>query len=332
MARTKEPTFAAQLQRPLARLLATHPDLPSELINSFAASDATGERVAMRVGLELVETAARLTGDPDLGLRSALFTQPGDFEVLEWVTASAATWREACDALCRYARVVNEAADYRVELCGDKAHIILGSTIPLGRQTSDFQVAAFHLAIQRRIPETWPELEVWVKHEEPADSGAYRAIFPHVKLVFRAAFYGFVYDASRLDTPLATADPALHSELRAHADQLLEKIARGDDLTARTSADILATLRMGTAAAEYTAARLGMARRTLVRHLSDQGTSYSELLKEARYRTAIHYLRNTEHSVEDIAFVLGYSECAPFVRAFKRWSGHAPLEYRRSRV
>jgi transcriptional regulator GlxA family with amidase domain len=44
----------------------------------------------------------------------------------------------------------------------------------------------------------------------------------------------------------------------------------------------------------------------------------------------MHYLRSSEQSVEDIAFLLGFSECPPFVRAFKRWSGgYAPLEYRK---
>jgi AraC-like DNA-binding protein len=329
MARSKRLYFAAQLQRPLARLLRTRPDVPAELLDRFAKSDGTGERVEMSVGLKLIETAARVTGDPDMGLRSALFAKPGDFEVLEWVCASAATWRDGCETICRYARMLNEAADYRVELCGDKLHVMLGSVVPLQREPSDFQLAAFHLAVQRRIPEVWPELEVWMKHEQPADISAYLAIFPHAKLVFRAAFDGFVYDAYRLDTPLPTADPALHGALRAHADQLLEKIAPGDSLVARTSADILAALRSGKITSEGTAARLGMARRTLVRHLKERGTSYLELLKEARYRTALHYLRNTTHSVEDIAFLLGYSECAPFVRAYKRWSGHAPLEYRR---
>jgi AraC-like DNA-binding protein len=51
-------------------------------------------------------------------------------------------------------------------------------------------------------------------------------------------------------------------------------------------------------------------------------TSYSELLKDGRYRTAMHYLKNNRHNVEDIAFRLVFSECACFVRAFKRRSGY----------
>jgi AraC-like DNA-binding protein len=326
--RAKEPTLAVQLLRPFGRLLRTCDPNPTELIERLDAVQALG-RIPVTTGLSLLDAAASATGDPHIGLRAALFAELGDFEVLEWVATSAATWRAATETACRYVRILNEAADYRLDVCGDKSHLMLGSSVPLGRASTDFQVAAYHLALRLRIPEAPPELEVWLKHPEPADPSAYRAIFPTAKLVFGAAFDGFVADAWRLDTPLPTANASLHGVLRAHAERLLAELAPGDSLVQQVCADILATLREGDATAESTAARLGTTRRTLSRRLAQRGTSYSELIKEARYRTALHYLRNSSHSVEDIAFLLGFSECPSFVRAFKRWSGHAPLEYRR---
>jgi AraC-like DNA-binding protein len=327
--RAKEPTHSAALLRPLGRLLRARPDRGGALGERIDALIARGGRIAHSEGRELLDAALALTGDPDIGLRAAMFTQLGDFEALEWVTMSAETWRAATLAACRYARILNDAADYRLDVLGDRAHLMLGSTAPLVRAAADFQIAAYHLAIRLRVPEEPVGVEVWFKHEAPADLSAYRAIFPTAGLVFGAAFDGFVSDASNLDNPLPTANAPLHGVLRDHADRLLEELAPGDSLVERVSADILAALREGTAAAERTAARLGMTRRTLTRRLALSNTSYSELLKETRYRTALHYLRNTNQSVEDIAFLLGFSECPPFVRAFKRWSGYAPLEYRK---
>jgi AraC-like DNA-binding protein len=183
--------------------------------------------------------------------------------------------------------------------------------------------------LRLRIPDVPQELEVWFRHPAPPELTAYEAIFPQTKLVFGAAFDGFVTDAWRLDTPLPTANASLYGVLRAHADHLLQALAPGDGLVERVSKDILSTLREGTATATRTAARLRMTRRTLTRKLAQHGTTYIELLKEERYRTAVHYLRHTTHTVEDIAFLLGFAECSPFVRAFKRWSGSTPLEYRR---
>lgn len=325
----KGPTHSAALLRPLARLLRARPDGGGALAARAEAVIARGGRVAHSEGNQLLAAALALTGDPDLGLRAAMFTQLGDFEALEWVTMSAETWREATLAACRYARILNDAADYRLDVCGDKSHLMLGSTVPLVRAAADFQIAAYNLAIRLRVPEEPINMEVWFKHEAPADQSAYRAIFPRATLVFGAAFDGFVGDAANLDRPLPTANASLHGVLRDHADRLLAELAPGDSLVERVSADIMAALRDGSAAAERTAARLGMTRRTLTRRLGQSGTSYLELLKETRYRTAMHYLRNTEQSVEDIAFLLGFSECPSFVRAFKRWSGYAPLEYRK---
>jgi AraC-like DNA-binding protein len=324
-----QPTFAVQLLRPLARFINTQPEISDELKQRLAALDCAGDRVPALAAREFWQAAVAATGDPDLGLRVALCSDPGDFEVLEWVTSSAATWAGACEAVCRYVRVLNETAEYRVDVCGDKAHVILGSTLPLTRELADFRLAMHHLGIQRWFGDSWSELAVWMKHDQPDDLSGYRAIFPNCKLVFRAAFDGYVYDAWRLETALPTADPVRHNALRMHVDSLLKQIAPADSVVSRVSVDVIEAMHGGEHGAERTASRLGMSRRTLVRRLQEHGTSYSELLKEARYRTAMHYLHNTPHTVDDIAFLLGYAECAPFVRAFKRWSGRAPLEYRR---
>jgi AraC-like DNA-binding protein len=330
MAHPKQLAMAAQLGRPIARLPMADPALAPELRAMVEQIMTERDRIPVQVAMERFAAAVYLTGELDLGLRAAQYAQPSDFEALHWVATSAATWSDACESLCRYARVLNEAAEYRLEVCGDKAHIILENSIPLPREASDFQLAAFHLMIQHWVPSDWPELEIWVKHEQPASIAAYREVFAHCKLVFRAAFDGFVYDAARLRVALPTADPARHRRLRAQIEQLLRAWPPGDDLVARARLDIIETIRHGDVAADRTAARLGVSRRTLTRRLEQAGTSYSALLKEARYRTAIHYLQNSTHTVEDIAFLLGYSACTPFVRAFKRWSGSAPFAYRRA--
>jgi AraC-like DNA-binding protein len=291
--------------------------------------NAADGRVAVSKVHGWIERARLLVNDPGMGLRAALFTQLGDFEALEWVAMSAPTWRAANEMACRYVHILNEAADYRLAVCGDKAHLMLGSTIPHGRVIVDYELAAYHMALRLRVQEVPAELEVWMKHAQPDDVSDYRAIFPGAKLVFGAAFNGFVTDAWRLDTPLPTANGSLHTVLRDHAERLLVEVAPGDDLIGRVSTDILNGLRDGPVAAEQTAARLGLTRRTLSRRLAQQSTSFTELLKEARYRTAMHYLGTTAQSVEDIAFLLGFSECAAFVRAFRRWSsGLTPLAYR----
>jgi AraC-like DNA-binding protein len=118
--------------------------------------------------------------------------------------------------------------------------------------------------------------------------------------------------------------------LRAHAERMLASLAPGDSLVEQVRAQVLATLKDGPLAAVDVAERMGITRRTLTRRLQKEGTSFTHVLDDVRKQAALHYLDTTDQSVEDIAFLLGFSESSAFVRAFKRWQGVAPASYRRS--
>jgi AraC-like DNA-binding protein len=89
-------------------------------------------------------------------------------------------------------------------------------------------------------------------------------------------------------------------------------------------------LRRGLPTLQVAAARLAMSRRTLHRRLRDDGTSFRDLLEEARRELAEVCLRDRDRSLSEIASLLGFSEQSAFHRAFKRWTGKTPLSYRRS--
>lgn len=317
------------LFRPVLRYVQAEGTRP-ELIARVAKIAEAADRVRVVDALAMVEQAAAELDDSDLGLRAALHTRIGDFPVLEWVGMSAPTWREATLSACRYARVLSDAADVRHEVAGDRTYLIVGSSVPIGRVVADFIVATFSLVIRLHEDQGKPEgREIWFMHARPRDTRMYEQVFPGRQVVFGAPFNGFNGPVSRLDEPLETANSSLHDVLRDHSERLLSELAPDDSLVARVCADILLSMREGRVSAELAAARLAMSRRTLVRQLADHGTSYTDLLRQTRYRTAIHHLRYSSQTVEDIAFLLGFSECAPFVRAFRRWSGHSPSEYRR---
>lgn len=306
------------------------PQISTALLDQLDATPADA-RLPVAAGQELLGNVVELTGEHNLGLLAARETELGGFQVLEYAAASAPTWGAALETLFRYSHLVNSAADFRLERVGDKAHVILHSTVPLTRAGTDYQSAAFHVAVSRWHKPGVPELEAWFPHARPADLSQYLEIYGDARLVFDAAFCGFVFDAARLDTPLPSNEPALHGVLRQHADRLLAELAPSTGLLAEVRAHVLSTLRGRPASAIETAEKLGMTRRTLTRRLRQEGTTFSAVLDEARHRSAVHYLESTDHSVEDIAFLVGFSEPSPFVRAFRRWTGMAPMAYRRSR-
>lgn len=83
---------------------------------------------------------------------------------------------------------------------------------------------------------------------------------------------------------------------------------------------------------EVLASLLNVCSRTLNRHLTKDGSSFRAMVNEVRHRKACRWLRDTEHSVSDIAFELGYEDAANFSRAFKAMAGQSPLKFRQGRL
>ena len=76
------------------------------------------------------------------------------------------------------------------------------------------------------------------------------------------------------------------------------------------------------------AEQLATSPRTLKRHLQQADLTYRQLQDEARYRQACKLLGERGTRISEVAYALGYNDVANFSRAFKRWSGKTPREYR----
>jgi AraC-like DNA-binding protein len=73
-----------------------------------------------------------------------------------------------------------------------------------------------------------------------------------------------------------------------------------------------------------------MSERSLRRHLATDGTSYREVVRLALEASAGRMLRDPAHSIKETAVALGFADAAAFHRAFKRWTGMTPGEFRRA--
>jgi AraC-like DNA-binding protein len=326
---SNELCYAVQLIAPFRKLIVTHPATTPE-IKAYVGALGPQERLPIAASQDMMRLIVDLLKDEDLGLRAARLVERGDYDVLEYAAASAPTLRAALETSFRYSRLLNDAADFKLETHGKKTYAILHSIVPLARAASDFRAAAFYLPLMRRHPEYENKIEVWFTHEAPSDINQYKETFGNSKVVFSAPLDAMIFDDVDLDVAEPLADPNLHSLLRKHAEQLLTSLPPAQSLIGKVREHILATMPDGSVSADRVASRLHMSRRTLTRHLSEEGHTFKELLDESRRHSAGYYLQTTELSVEDIAFLLGFSESAAFVRAFKRWTKSTPAEYRRS--
>jgi AraC-like DNA-binding protein len=105
----------------------------------------------------------------------------------------------------------------------------------------------------------------------------------------------------------------------------------GDDLLKQVYSMIASGLSLHEFDVVTVAASLNVSRHTLARRLKKLGSSYGEVLERVRRDKAVHLLLTTTMSVDDVASLLGYAEIGSFSRAFKQWTGSAPVHYREER-
>ena len=108
----------------------------------------------------------------------------------------------------------------------------------------------------------------------------------------------------------------------------LSEMDRDDSFSAKVRSALTELLPSGAGTADDVAAKLGVSKRTLQRKLTEENTSFQKQLNGTRELLAKHYLRNTDMSSDDIAFLLGYQEINSFLRAFSAWTGMSVTEFR----
>ena len=150
--------------------------------------------------------------------------------------------------------------------------------------------------------------------------------------VFDAGWTGIEFSPEFLNAPVLKAQPDAQKYLARHAELLLaERAPRAPSTLAEQVrhrvADMLAN---GSPTAEAVAAALGMSERTMQRRLHAEHTSFSDAVDDVRRQGALRLLAQPHVTIQETAFVLGYAEPRAFHRAFRRWTGTTPGQFRRA--
>ena len=136
---------------------------------------------------------------------------------------------------------------------------------------------------------------------------------------------------SVIQLPIVSEDSQLLRILEAHGDQLLSERLSAAGFRSVVENQLLGALPSGRVHAAIVAEQLGMSERSFRRQLAQEGTSFSEVLDQLRQRLVLQYLRDERVSLQQIAWLLGYSEIGAFNHAFKRWTGTSPGRARKLR-
>lgn len=178
--------------------------------------------------------------------------------------------------------------------------------------------------VGRRIP----ILRAQFAYGEPLHSAEYRLMYC-TDLTFGAPDTAIAFDADYLDLPIVQNERSVKEFLRTAPESILVKYKNGSSLSARIRRRLRQLLPGEVPDFETLAAELNMTTATLRRRLHEEGASYQGIKDQLRRDLAIGYLSHSGRSVMDIALELGFSERSAFHRAFRKWTGASPGEFRR---
>jgi AraC-like DNA-binding protein len=278
----------------------------------------------------LMENAAEETGDTCLGLAFAECYPKGASGVLGYLIMHAETMQDAVRTIEHYASLVLHSVPMEVQEEPDVTTLSWRFPVHLTarrRQFSNFCVATMVLRLRHLAGGDWNPRLVELEHRAPACNAiVQRVLGPHV--TFNADRNCIVMDNRSLRRRSEGADPRLYTILKKAGDARLNELAIRPDIVARTARVISETLNSEPPLLENIAEKLRLTPRALQNRLSQHGTTFERVLSETRRALAERYLRDTDLSLTEIGFLLGFSEQSAFTRAARGWFGRPPRAMR----
>ena len=253
----------------------------------------------------------------------------GSFAMLCHAVLNCGSLQHALDRGLRFFALVLDDICGKLERRDSRAILVLKERGPMPRLfANEVMLMLVHgLAcwlVGRRIP----ILQASFSYPEPPHSAEYRLMYS-TRLTFNAPHTEIVFDAAHLALPIVQNERTLKEFLRNAPENILVKYKNGSSTGARIRRRLRQSLPGELPEFERLAEDMNMTVATLRRRLHEEGTSYQAIKDQLRRDLAIGYLSHSKRSAMDIGLELGFSERSAFHRAFKKWTGASPGEFRR---
>ncbi len=292
----------------------------------------TGARVSFVTMARLWRHAIAASGDPMLGFKVGARVVPSDFYVLGHAWLASATMLDALRRMSRYSAVFSTAIA-RVEVRPSPGGYLLTQTYAKtdpepAKAARDASYAAFFRMCGFVNKESLRPLRAALTIPGEHRSSAYDDLF-RCPISYGHPVEKWRFAAQDLESPLSGSVP----DLVDVTDRIAEEyIASFDQNTVATAVrqQIMQMLPSGLADQQTVAERLYCSTSTLQRQLGAEGATYRSILDATRQELAERYLKAGEYTLAQIAFLVGFADQSNFARAFKRWTGMTPGEFRKA--
>lgn len=269
----------------------------------------------------------KISGDPHIGLHLGEHLPVYRGQVLEYLISSSPNFGEGLHRALAYQRLLSDAITSRLVSDGEHCYLAELADASTMRHFAEALVIGVIKFFGSLTDGAFKPLAVHFTHVEGAPAAEYERVYgcPVTLGCLENRIY---FDPDVLNHQVWHAEPSL---LRLHEKMAIEKMAELErlDLVSSVKRAIGEMLESGDTTLEAVAQRIGMPARRLRTELEEAGTSFNQVLGDYRSRLSRRLLARTDESIEQIVYLTGFAEPSTFYRAFKRWTGETPIEYRK---
>ena len=304
------------------RLLAQAGIVPAELAH---------ERWPIDHITRLWRAAVHCTQDSGFGLKVGAQVGPGSFNVVSYLLQSASSLRAAIAAVQQYQRLISDGGRFQTIAGRDAGWVVYHprqGTLAFSPHQIEAVLAAVVVFARWVTGTALRPQAVQFSQARLGPLAGYREVF-QCPVAFEQAFSGVLLANAQLDAPLPQADAQLAQAHHAQARARLAALSPRGELAQVLRVWIAAQLQGQLPTRAQAARVLGLTERTLARRMQAEGLSFSGLLDTLRRDAALQAVAQTTRTLSEIGQALGYAEPSVFNRAFRRWTGGTPGQWRR---
>jgi AraC-like DNA-binding protein len=314
-------------------------EVPPDQLCALSRIDLAGLRtpggnISTKQMSDLWLNAAKLTNDPLFGLHFGESLQLAALGVVGQIIQASKTVGEALTYAAGSIQLISDAASMTVSR---KDHRIVISFIPTPAGEAEpgtllqwmdfFMVFAIHEMDGLVLKKIKPLKVILTGRDVRVEE--YERVLRCTPGTHSATSCILEFDDRYWDEPIITAN----YELQQHLLSILNstKQTAAEPLVSERIIDYLtANAYLGIASLDEIASNFNTSARSLQRKLRDEGVSFQQLADSVRKSIALHYLRSGDHPLKEISYLLGYNETSAFTRAFRRWTGKTPADFKKS--
>lgn len=277
--------------------------------------------------------AAAISGDDGFGIRAGFKVHAHTYPSVGYSLMSCDDLKSSCERLLRYQRILAQGFLFDFEIVDHNYRLsfaIQADQLPGSIYAIDSAMSSFLNFVDWLTHGRVKPIRATLCRRAPKNSSAFDAIF-QCPIGYEAKHNTLLFSPDAMALPLPTAHKSLSALHDENANKILQQL-KTSSFSEQLKQRLIDSLPSGEPRQEQIARDLNISTSTLKRRLQSERTTFKQLLDDCRQQLALDYLSNVDMSLTEITYLLGFSENSAFSRAFKRWFGTTPLQWRQSEV